>query len=262
VQTPLSSPLVPQKSRWFLPMAALGFISLRVRLVLLVLLAVLPALGLMFSAHMQQRQLATAAVQESTLRLVRLAATDQDRFIEGTRQLLLTLAQVPEVHTDDPDVCTPLFTNLIKQNPQYTTMGVGRLDGEILCAGIPIKGKNTYIGDRPWFQGAIAQRDFAIGDYQIGRTSGKASINFGYPAWRRRPGAVGRVCWPGPSLAQAICRPGSAAARRHLDPTGLSGQYFGPLSRRSGEGRYTGLRSGIGAGTARHRHGWDGRGYR
>jgi anti-anti-sigma regulatory factor/HAMP domain-containing protein len=162
-------------------MRGLTFGNLRIRLALLVVAALLPAVAVNLYINAEQRRISTQAVQESALRVVRLAAVDQDRQIEGIRQLLIALAQLPELRSGDPERCTPLLATIIKQYPQYTTLGIGKLDGNILCAGIPIAGKNTYIGDRSWFTGAIAKRSFAVGDYQIGRTSGKASINFGYP---------------------------------------------------------------------------------
>jgi anti-anti-sigma regulatory factor/HAMP domain-containing protein len=162
-------------------MLRISFGSLRVRLVLLVLAAILPSVAVILYVNAEQRRISTDGVQDSALRVVRLASVDQDRQIEGIRQLLTALAQLPELRSGDPEKCTPLLVKLIKQYPHYTTLGVGKLDGHILCAGIPIAGKNTYIGDRSWFSGAVARRSFAVGDYQIGRTSGKASINFGHP---------------------------------------------------------------------------------
>ncbi|HLM73903.1 MAG TPA: hypothetical protein VK459_14455, partial [Polyangiaceae bacterium] len=141
----------------------LSFGNLRVRLVLLVLAALLPAVAVNLYVNAEQRRISTEAVEESALRVVRLAAVDQDRQIEGLRQLLIALAQLPELRSGDLEKCTPLLVNILKQYPQYATLGVGGLDGNILCAGIPITGKNIYIGDRSWFTGAVAKRTFAVG---------------------------------------------------------------------------------------------------
>jgi anti-anti-sigma regulatory factor/HAMP domain-containing protein len=162
-------------------MRRLTFGNLRVRLVLLILAAILPVVAVNLYVSAEQRRISTQSAQESALRVVRLAAVDQDRQIEGIRQLLIALAQLPEIRSGDPERCTPLLSNLIKQYPQYAILGVGGLDGTILCAGVPVAGKNRYIGDRSWFREAIETRGFAVGDYQIGRVSGKASINFAYP---------------------------------------------------------------------------------
>ena len=78
-------------------MAGFPFSSLRFRLILLVLLAVLPALGLILYTAVEQRRLATTEVQENALRLARFAAADQDNLIEGARQLLIALARLPEI---------------------------------------------------------------------------------------------------------------------------------------------------------------------
>jgi len=44
----------------------------------------------------------------------------------------------------------------------------------------------VYAGDRTYFRRARETRDFAIGDYQIGRITGKATVNFGHPVLDNR----------------------------------------------------------------------------
>ena len=39
----------------------------------------------------------------------------------------------------------------------------------------------VYLGDRVYFRRAFETRDFAIGEYQVGRITEKATVNFGYP---------------------------------------------------------------------------------
>ena len=76
-------------------MKPLLFSSLRVRLLLLFALAVIPALGWIFDAHIEQRGLAATEVQGNALRLAQFAAADQARVIQGAHQLLIALAQLP-----------------------------------------------------------------------------------------------------------------------------------------------------------------------
>lgn len=85
-------------------MAALGFSGLRV-LLLLVLLALLPAAGLVVFTAWEERQRATAEVQQNARQLAQLLAADQDRLIEGARQLLIGLARLPEVRGGDRAAC-------------------------------------------------------------------------------------------------------------------------------------------------------------
>jgi hypothetical protein len=75
-----------------LPVIRTPWSSLRFRVLLLVLLAVLPALGLVIYTNVEQRRLAAAGAKEDALRLVRIAAADQNDTIKDTRQLLFALA--------------------------------------------------------------------------------------------------------------------------------------------------------------------------
>src|SRR5437763_968141 len=62
------------------------FASFRVRLVLLILLAVLPALGLIIYTAIEQRHKGMEAAKQGAERVVRMAANNQDQLLEGTRQ--------------------------------------------------------------------------------------------------------------------------------------------------------------------------------
>ncbi len=159
-------------------MARLSLGSLRTRLLLLVLLAVIPALGLALYTNLEERQLRKALVYEHAMRLSRLVSADYERLIEEARQLLVTLAHLPAVRDLNRAACTALFVDLLAQRSSYANLGVIDTDGNIFCTAIP---GQAYLGDRVYFRRAFETRDFAIGEYQIGRLTDKASVNFGYP---------------------------------------------------------------------------------
>jgi len=161
-------------------MARLSFSSLRVRLLLLVLLAIIPALGLILYTASEQRRLAATNVQEGALRLARLASSDQGRLIDGARQLLIGLAQLREVRHHNSRACRAFFADLLKQYPLYANLGAVKPDGDVFCSALPFRGR-INVADRTYFRRAVETRDFAIGEYQIGRVTGKATVNFGYP---------------------------------------------------------------------------------
>jgi hypothetical protein len=154
--------------------------SLRVRLLLLVLTAVLPALGLVFYTALEQRRSATAEVQETALRLARLASSNQGQLIGGVRQLLVSLSQLPEIRAREDAACSAFLSKLLQQYPLYANLGVAARNGDIFCSGL-LQSRIHNATDRSWFQRTIQARNFAIGDYQIGRITGKATVNFGYP---------------------------------------------------------------------------------
>lgn len=165
--------------------------SLRTRLVLLVLLGVLPALGLTWYTAAEQRQRAAADVQRDALRVARLASAGQERLIEGAHQLLVMMARLPEIRGNDSAAATAMLADLQKQYPVYLNFGVIGKDGRPFASALPLP-PGINLADRGYFQRAIATKGFAMGDYQIGRISGKASVNFGYPVTDDR-GEIRRV---------------------------------------------------------------------
>src|SRR3990170_5109566 len=154
--------------------------GLRVRLILLVLLAVLPSLGLILYSDIQHRQYAKTGAQQDALRLVRVASHEQEHLIRSAKQLLIVLAQLPVVQDSDPTECQGLFSALLEQYPFYSGFSVANPNGEVICSAPPVTTPVSF-ADRPWFQQILQTRDFTIGEYLIGRISGKSVIVLAYP---------------------------------------------------------------------------------
>ncbi len=161
-------------------MNRLSFSSLRIRLILLVLLAVIPALVLTFYTGLEHRRHVAEHVQNDALQLARSVSAEQERMIEGAHQFLYTLAHLPQVRKYDKGACSTLFNNLLKQYPHYLNIGTAEINGNVLSSAIPTT-QAVNIADRLYFQQAVKTRNFAIGEYQIGRITGKPSLNLGYP---------------------------------------------------------------------------------
>ena len=154
--------------------------SLRVRLLLLVFLAIVPAVALTLALGVAQRQTAAAQAKDEALRLARVASANQARLIEGARQLLIALAELPEVRGGDPAECQTLLAALLKQYSLYANLGAADLNGDVWCSAVPFADR-VNIADRAYFQRVESTNDFAVGEYQIGRITGQATLNFGYP---------------------------------------------------------------------------------
>ena len=154
--------------------------SLRVRLLLLVLVALIPTRGLGIYTTWEMRQAARAEAMRDAMRLARTTSTAGERLIEGVHQILSVLARLPEVRRQDAAACSKLFADVLKPYPHFSNLGAATPNGDVFCSAVPFEGV-ANIGDRTYFQGAVARRDFASGEYRIGRITGKAVINFGYP---------------------------------------------------------------------------------
>ena len=158
--------------------------SLRYSLLLLVLLAVLPALALILSTAREQRRQATVGAEENALRLARLAATDHERLIEGARSLLIGLAQLSDVQMHNSTACSALFAEVRQRFPLYTNIGAIRPDGHVFCAArAPHSIEN--VADQPFFQRALAVREFSVSGYRPDRATGKPVLTLSYPATDR-----------------------------------------------------------------------------
>ncbi len=154
--------------------------SLRARLLLLILVALIPARGLGIYMTWEMRQAVRTEALRDAMRLARITSSAGERLIEGTHQILSVLARLPEVRRQDAGACSTLFAELLKPYPYYSNLGVATPNGNVFCSAVPFEGVAS-IADRSYFQRAVDRRDFAAGEYRIGQISGKAVINFGYP---------------------------------------------------------------------------------
>ena len=167
--------------RWIRAGSLLVFSRLRYRLLLLVLLAVLPALVLMLSTAWEQRRSAARGAQEDALRLARLASSNQERLIEGARPLLVVLSQNADVQNRHSRVCSALFADILRRFPLYTNVGAISPDGEVFCSALPM-GVRVNVGDQEYFKRTLATRDFTVSGYHESPIAGRTLLAVTYPA--------------------------------------------------------------------------------
>ena len=158
------------------------FSGLRFRLVLLVVLASLPPVVLTLHIARQDRQRQTAALRQRSQDMVKLAARKEDEMIAGTRQLLRAVAESSQVQSARWGNCTKLLRTLFADYPRYANLGVIKTNGDVSACALPLA-EPVNLADRSFFQRALATRDLSIGDYAVGRISGKPSFGLGYPVF-------------------------------------------------------------------------------
>lgn len=158
------------------------FSNLRTRLILLVLLAALPALALTLYSGLAQRQRSADIVQGEALQVARLAIADQEQLIESTRGLLVALAQVPSLSPENLTDCQDFLSNLLAEFPSYTGFVAVTPVGDLYCSA-PVISSATSFTDREWFQRVIQSQQPVVGEYVIGRVSGKAALVIAQPVF-------------------------------------------------------------------------------
>jgi diguanylate cyclase (GGDEF)-like protein len=188
----------------------------RGRILVLVILAALPALFLTVYSAIERRGSEESRAREEIKRLVRLAAMQQWQVVEGARQMMVASSQLLLTLLQDRARCTQYFASLLEQNREtYHSMGLFAENGELFCNSATWRDKG-YGGDRLYFRLARETGRFAVGEYQIGRVSGQAGINFGFPVKDAR-GRVKAVAFAGLDLDNL----GRMAEATPLPPEGI-----------------------------------------
>ena len=156
------------------------FSGLRFRLLLLVVLASIPPVVLTLHIARQDRQRQTAALRQRSQDMVKLAARKEDEMIAGTRQLLRAVAESAQVRSAQWGNATKLLRTLFADCPRYANLGVIKPNGDLAASALSMT-IAVNLADRSYFQRALSSHAFSIGDYQLGRISGKPSFDLGYP---------------------------------------------------------------------------------
>ena len=165
--------------------------SLLARLLLIVSIAVVPALAFQAYTEGEARRARQQLVEDEALRLVRLVASEQQRIVEGAEQVLAVIGGAPAVQDDLPALCQRLLTNLLQQSPRYSSAGVIGLDGVTVCAPVPVD-RSLNASDRAYFRLALQTGGFAVGEYAISRATNRPVIHMARP-FKHRDGTVAGV---------------------------------------------------------------------
>jgi len=155
--------------------------SLRVRLLLLVLFAVIPALGAIAYTASEQRRIAVVRIQSNVLQLAEFIAHEEEQILQGARQILIALAKFIQKDDSQPSECNAICADLLKQFQRYANLGAVKPGGEVFCSAVPFN-QPPNAADQVWFRRAIETGDFAVGDYHVGRITGKPVLVLSNPA--------------------------------------------------------------------------------
>lgn len=152
--------------------------SLRLRILLLVLVATLLPVLMMLWVLLQQR----ASTFENEHRQLQLradaVAKDLDDKIAGTGQLLFGLGRVL-LSNRDQAACSEFLGGVLREHPQYTGILTIRPDGNLHCDSLQLR-RQLQLRDRQYFQQAL-QSDSMVVEPAVGRLTGKAVLQIAYP---------------------------------------------------------------------------------
>ncbi|MCE5243135.1 MAG: PAS domain S-box protein [Syntrophobacteraceae bacterium] len=155
--------------------------SIRRKFFLLLLLFILPCTGSIILSGVERRNHEIREAEANALRLVQSLSSVQDQIATGIRQMLVTLALLPEVQRMDAAACNEVFRKLLDRNPSCSVIGLATPDGNLIAASPAFTPGSISLSDRKHVRDAIQTLDFSAGEYITGRVSNVSSINYALP---------------------------------------------------------------------------------
>lgn len=164
--------------------------GLRSRLVLLVLVALLPLVGMSIHKAWRDAQSARDSADASLQFTASLAAGNLTHIAESARSLLLAAATAPGLRDVPGPDCGEYFTRLHDRFPAYASFGLVDVQGNVQCRTKPVAGID-YVGDSTYFKDAVQRKAFITSAFLRGPRGG-AVIAFAQPVLdaQERPVAV------------------------------------------------------------------------
>ena len=198
--------------------------GIRSLLLMLVVIAILPGLVMLWIGYTSTSKEAVQRGRQQIRAVGVLAAANQEQVIEGVRQILATVAAGPSVRRNDlRQLCYEFLRNVSAATPGYGNIGVADLQGDIQC--LANEGQQRLnVADRVYFRNTLRERKFSMGEYLIGRVSGKRQLGFGMPVFDYGNAFVGVAfttvdLLPSAQKLQSLPLPGSI----HVDVTDAAG---------------------------------------
>ena len=192
------------------------FLSIRVRLLVLALLAIAPLMMERVHGLESARAARTARANADVIDLARRGVQAQREIISSTRAILQIVSRVFAEVPIDRSNCRQYMAGLTAKIPWIRDLSVASTQGQIICSTEPTAiGLN--VSDRPHFQNALRSREFALSNYLINRLNQVPSLVATLPVIGDDSTIKGVVLavinlqWIGDLASSVAQRPGASA---------------------------------------------------
>ncbi|WP_449230620.1 PAS domain-containing protein [Azospirillum doebereinerae] len=143
--------------------------TLLARLFVLVLLAVLPAIGIQIHGVLNFRAEREAEVAAQAERMLSLVEGEQSRIVDSARLMVTAVTEASFLRNADTARCQEYLDRLAQRSADYRTASVASGDGRVLCSGDPANIGLSLAG-QTHFRRAMAENRFVIGEWTAGRS--------------------------------------------------------------------------------------------
>jgi len=140
-----------------------------------------------------QKTILRQRIELSLQSISRLNLARQSELVEGTRKLLVSMAQARSIREGNWVACSEYTKRLNTAFDSYLLIGVVDLNGDLVCSSRP-ESNPVNIANSPFFQEAIKSRNFSVGYYvPKSATTGRASLPFSDPLYAPDGRLIGLV---------------------------------------------------------------------
>ena len=155
--------------------------TLTTRILLLVLLALAPALAIQGYNEYALRASRDEVVRADTMATARTVAEDLAQIAENVRQALNFVAQDQTVRAMEPTGCTEYLRRAAHDIPHIAILALTRPDGTIVCNSAGSAMASYAVPERAYHRRAVSEGGFVMGTYARGNASKTDSIHFARP---------------------------------------------------------------------------------
>src|SRR5262245_25189876 len=167
--SPALDPMITADRR--LPRRRIPHVSLTWRLIILVLIAIFPAILIQAYNEYELRKARESDIRQQVVQTTKQFGEEIGELREGARQLLLALSQLTPVRLQEREACSALFATLESQYANYSLLAAADTDGRIFCSSAPLA--YSSVADQPFFKRATAQDGLAVGNYWVDPVGGQ-----------------------------------------------------------------------------------------
>ncbi|MFH0301523.1 ATP-binding protein [Bradyrhizobium sp. 31Argb] len=154
--------------------------SLLSRLFALVAVAILPAIAIQAYNEIDLRRTRQVEVQDEVLGLAKLAAAEQQQIVLGVRQAMTALSELPAIKEKDVQGCNAYLSRIKQRYPEFIVFIVVDINGNSFCDSTREHKPSTAAG-RAYFASVVKTGQFTVGEFAVGRTTGRNVLQFALP---------------------------------------------------------------------------------
>ena len=150
-------------------------LSTRHHVLVLLLIATLPVLGLILYNGNQDRHDARKLGRNQAMDVLRAIQFKQENVIENTNQLLIALGQIPTIQNHNPVACNKLLNSMLEQYRQYISLAAFNSNGQLLCSSAQTA-ETLNISSQPHFQRALSRKQLSSAGYSSSNTNDQPAL--------------------------------------------------------------------------------------